>query len=115
MKPQQTTIKGVKGFDKNMQCRGMQYQPNSTVEHEGTVKACNSGIHFCEYPLDVFGYYAPSESKYFEVEGSGDMDKEVNGDSKIACSRLKIGVELSFTKLVQAAVKFTFDRAKWNK
>lgn len=40
-------IKGYKGFDKNLQCRGFQYKVGETFEEKGTIKACESGFHFC--------------------------------------------------------------------
>ena len=111
-------ITGFKGFNKDFKCVGngyeKQYTPNS--EHEDAeAKACKKGLHFCEYPLDVFGYYPPGTSRYAEVEGGGKTDKEVNSDSKVACTHLKIGVEVSIEKIIKSAIKFTFDRVKWTK
>jgi hypothetical protein len=106
-------IKGYKGFDKNLKCRNFQYEIGKEYEHEGKVKACENGFHFCEYPLDVFGYYPPSESRFCEVEGDGDADRDGN-DSKVAVSKIKISGELSINAMAEAAVKFTFERAKWS-
>lgn len=64
------TIKAYKGFDKNLQCRGFQYEIGKEYE-EKDAKACNCGFHACEYPLDVFGYYPPTNSRFCEVEQSG--------------------------------------------
>jgi len=105
-------VKGFKGFNKDMTCRGFQYEAGKDYVHEGKVQACNSGFHFCEHPLNTFAYYPPSRSTFCEVEGSGEIDKD-SDDTKVAVSKLKIGCELSFKAMVEAAIKFTFERAKW--
>jgi hypothetical protein len=94
------TIKGYKGFDKDMKCRGFQYEVGKEYKHDGEVKACESGFHFCENPLDVFGYYDPSVSRYAEVVGEGKTDKD-NNDSKVSCSSLKIGAEISLNAYIK--------------
>ena len=101
-----------KGFDKNLRCRGFQYEIGKSYTHKGEIKPCESGFHACEYPLSVFNYYAPANSRFAVVEASG---KIVPYDDKIACEKLKIKAELSFDDLIKAAIKFTFDRAKWCK
>jgi hypothetical protein len=47
------------------------------------------------------------------VEGSGEVDRD-GDDSKVAVSKIKIHAELSFKSLIEAAIKFTFERAKWS-
>ncbi len=106
------SIKGFKGFDKDFKCNGFQYKPESEFKHDGPVKACSSGFHFCEHPLDVFSYYPPAGNRFAEVEGAGTLDKH-SDDTKVACSTLKIGAEISLSAYIQGAVKFVFDRAKW--
>ena len=69
-------IKGYKGFNKNMKCREFQYETGKDYTHEGDIKCCKSGFHFCENPFDVFSYYEPANSRYCEVEGSGKCDKD---------------------------------------
>ena len=108
------TIKGYKGFDKDMKCRGFQYEPGKTYEHDGQVKACSSGFHFCENPLDVFNYYSPSSSRFFEVDGGGEISKH-GDDSKVACSKLHVGAELNLTDLTTSAIKFVMERVKVDK
>jgi hypothetical protein len=105
-------IKGVKGFNKDLKCRDFQYEIGKEYEHKGQVKACNSGFHFVENPLDVFGYYPPADSRYCEVEGSGDTDKD-GDDSKVACQRIKIGAEIKIPGIISAGVKFILDRVNW--
>ena len=108
----ETKIIGYKGFDKNLQCRGFQYEVGKTFEHEGDVSCCNSGFHFCENPFDVFEYYPPSDSRYYSVEGSGKSDKN-NGDSKVSVSKLHISAEIGLKGMIDAGIKFIFDKVNW--
>jgi hypothetical protein len=105
-------IKGFKGFEKGLTCRGYQYEEGKEHVHEGNVKACCSGFHFCEYPLDCFEYYPPSTSVFHEVEGSGDIEKE---SDKTVSSVLKVGLAMTLKQLVEASIKFTFEKVKWDK
>ncbi|WP_199883934.1 DUF7666 domain-containing protein [Anaerosinus massiliensis] len=107
-----TTIKAYKGFDKDLKCRGFQYEVGKEYEHKGEVKACNSGFHACESPLDVFNYYEPASSRFCEVECNGDLDKD-GGDSKLSCSKISIGAEIKLPGLISAGVKFILDRVNW--
>ena len=108
-------IKGYKGFNPDMTCRNFQYEEGKDYEETGDITACGNGFHFCLHPLDVFGYYPPATvgmNKFHEVEGTGDMDVDTD-DTKIACSKIHIGAELSIKSIVDAAVKFTFEKCKW--
>ena len=108
----ETTIIGYKGFDKNLQCRGFQYEVGKTFEHEGDVSCCESGFHFCENPFDVFGYYPPYDSRYCSVEGSGKPDKD-NEDSKVSVSKLHISAEIGLKGIIDAGLKFIFNKVNW--
>ena len=103
-------IKSYKGFNKDMTCRGFQYEEGKKYEEE-TADACHSGFHACEYPLDCFNYYSPNESVYHEVEQSGEFDKG-GDDSKVASTKIKIGARLDISGLVKAAIDFTMSRVK---
>lgn len=61
--PTQEVVIAYKGFDPNWQCRGYQYKVGDTFKHDGDVQACSSGLHACEFPLDVLGYYAPVDDR----------------------------------------------------
>ena len=99
-----------KGMDQNMQCRGFQYEVGKKYETEDA-EVCEKGFHAFEYPLDVFNYYPPAGSRFFEVEQSGKLSKSGN-DSKVASTKIKIGAEISIAGLVKAAVEYTKERAK---
>ena len=104
------TIAGYKGTDAGGKCRGFQYESGKEYE-TGEAVCCESGFHFCEEPFDVFGYYPPSDSRYYEVEGGGDTDKDGN-DSKVACSKIKIGAEIGLSGIIKAGVSFILECAK---
>ena len=103
-------IKSYKGFNKDMTCRGFQYDEGKEYE-ESNALVCENGFHACEYPLDCLGYYSPSESVYHEVEQSGKLSKE-SGDTKVASTKIKIGAKLSIAGLVEAAIEYTKERVK---
>ena len=102
-------IKTYKGFDKDLKCRGYQYEVGKEYEHKGFVKCCNSGFHACENPLEVLGYYGPANSRYFEVEQSGELQKDDDG-SKVASSKISIKCEIGLRGLIDAGVKFILEK-----
>ena len=101
-------IKSFKGFDKDLKCRGFQYEIGKEYE-EKEAKACHCGFHACEHPLDVFSHYAPNDSRYCEVEQSGEIDKSES--DKTCSTKIKMGTELSLKDIVAAAIKFTFEKS----
>jgi hypothetical protein len=103
-------VKSYKGFNKDMTCRGFQYEEGKEYEEE-SVEVCDHGFHACEYPLDCLGYYSPSESVYHEVEQSGEIQKH-SEDTKVASTKIKIGAEISIAGLVKAAIEYTVKRVK---
>ena len=105
-------IKGYKGFNKDLKCRDKQYEVGQTYE-EPEAKACRAGMHFCEYPLDVFNYYAPADSRYAEVEGDGEVDR-AGDDSKVAVTHLHVKAEIGLPGLVKAAVDYIKSKVDWD-
>ncbi len=99
-------LKVYKGTDKNMQCRGMQYELGKKVVSDDAVRCGNKGFHSCERPLDVLCYYSPANSRYFEAEADGKIDK-CNGDSKIASSELTLKAEIGIAGLIKAHIECT--------
>ena len=100
-----------KGFDKDLKCRGFQFEEGKKYKHEGIVKACQGGFHACANPFDVFEYYSPNDfHRFCAVEGSG---KEDTGENKTSFEKLKIKVELGLSGLIKAGVQVCLDRVKW--
>ena len=99
-----TTIKSFKGFDKDLKCRGFQYEIGKEYE-EPKAEACHSGFHACENPLDVLEYYGDIEDRFCEVEQSGEISRKGN-DTKIASSKIKIKAEIGFIGLFNAGIEW---------
>lgn len=64
---------GYKGFDERMQCRGKQYEVGE-IYTEDKADLCKCGMHFCEYPLDVIGYYPPGTGSRYCTVDAADVD-----------------------------------------
>ena len=91
-------MKAYKGFDKDLKCRGFQYEVGKTYTHEGEVKVCSSGFHACTNPIDVWSYYGP-DSRFAIVEAEGAIDTH-DEDSKIAAAILTVVKEISLAELI---------------
>ena len=98
------TIKAYKGFDKDLKCRGFQYEIGKEYK-EREAKVCNCGFHACENPLDVLDYYGDIDNRFCEVEQFGELSREV-GSSKIASSKIKIKAEIGFCGLFKAGIEW---------
>lgn len=104
-------IIAYKAMDKNMQCRGKQYEVGKTY-YEDEADCCHAGMHAFENPLDVLHYYPLRNGpRFFEVECGGNVDKSGEG-SKLACTELTVKGEVNFAGLVKATVNAVFNRVK---
>ena len=107
----EVVITTYKGFGLDWKCRDFQYELGKSYEHKGSAVACESGFHACEYPLDVFNYYAPAKSRFAVVEQSGELSRH-DGDSKVASSKIKVSAEINLAGLIKAAIEYTTSRCK---
>ena len=82
----ENVIKSYKGFDKDFKCKDFQYEVGKEYEIEGEIKCCERGFHACESPMEVFDYYDMFNSRFAEVEQSGQIDKEDDNKSTKICS-----------------------------
>lgn len=103
-------IKSYKGFDKDFKCKDFQYEVGKEYEIEGEIKCCERGFHACESPMEVFDYYDMFNSRFAEVEQSGQIDKKVdNKSTKICSSRIKIKAELNLTDIINIGIEWLKD------
>ena len=102
-------MKVYKGTDKEMKCRGYQYELGKTAETDAA-KLCNKGFHACEAPLDVFAYYPPATSRYFEADLEDVSDERRDDDTKVVGRKITLGAELNVAGLCKA--HFEYVRAR---
>ena len=101
-------IKSYKGFDKDMKCRGFQYEVGKEYEMDGEIKCCNRGFHACKSPLEVWDYYDMLNSRFAEVEQSGKIDEE-EMSTKVCSSHIKIKAELKLADIINIGVEWLKD------
>ena len=106
-------ITSIKGFDKNLSCRGFQFEIGKTYKVKGKVKVCSNGFHSCPSdedtgPLSVFEYYPPATSRYCEVQAEGNTDRQGN---KIASAKITVGVEITLHELIGRFINWATNKA----
>lgn len=64
-------VEGYKGTDKDMKCRGYQYElgVQHNMPEDDPIAECKSGFHLCLTLEDVYGYYNISDGhRFFKVK-----------------------------------------------
>lgn len=93
----------IKGFDKNLCCRGMQFEIGKTYEtgaKDNEISLCsNTVFHYCDSIQNVHQHYScnPNKGNRFceiEVLGAEVSDEEKCGSNKIRIVREIVGDEL---------------------
>ena len=111
MEQENETITTYKGFDKDLKCRGFQYEIGEEYElpKGESVSVCSNGFHACESPLEVLDYYFMDGHanllRFCVVEQSGEFSKEVDS-TKVASSKIKIKKEITFADLINSGVEW---------
>ena len=100
-----------KGTDKDMKCRGFQFELGKEYE-EAEAKLCDKGFHGCEYPLDVFAHYAPADSRFFVADLDGVTDEMESDDTKRVGTKIKLRAEIGIPGIVKAAVEYIKEKAE---
>lgn len=104
-------MKAYKGFNRDMTCRGYQFEEGKIYEHQGDVKLCESGFHACEDPMDCLRYYDLCTSVYHEVEIDGVSD-ERKEDTKVVGEKIRIGARMGIKSIVNGSIEFAFASCK---
>ncbi len=101
-------LKTYKGFDKDLKCRDKQYEIGKEYE-EKDIKICKRGFHACESPLEVWVHYDMLNSRFCEVEQSGEIQREEN-TTKICSSKIKIKAELKLADIIKLGVDWLIEK-----
>ena len=108
-------MKGFKGFEKGLVCKGKQYAEHTVFEEQEAIP-CKTGMHYCENPFDVLDYYdlvneTGEFNDFAEVEA---LEEPKTDDRKKFCTtKLKVGAKLSFSGFVKACVSFVIEKTKF--
>ena len=103
--------KYYKGFNKDMTCRGFQFEEGKTYE-EPEAKLCEKGFHACENPLDCWNYYDVMNSVFHEVELDGVSEELHSNDTKVCAKKITVGARLDMKGLVKASVDVVLEFVK---
>ena len=87
-------VRGYKGFNADMTCRGFQYKIGGTYKKNSLfpTRMCRRGFHFCRNMADVFNYYGKNGCRYAEVEAFG---KVIDDGDKSVTNKIRIVRELT--------------------
>ena len=85
-------VKGYKGFNQDLTCRGFQYEIGKTYEYDGDIELCRQGFHFCRKLQNVHDFYNLKQSRICEIKADGKIEDD---GIKSVCSRISIVRELS--------------------
>ena len=104
-------MKCFKGFDKDLKCRDFQYEIGKEYTEE-KADICNCGFHACKFPMDVFNYYPPSDSRYCEVDLE-ENDQKSSDDSKRVGKKISVKAEIGIAGIVKAGIEYIKEQVNW--
>lgn len=106
-------MKVYKGTDKDMKCRGFQYELGVTMKADDAIRCGDNGFHSCEAPFDVLRYYTNKNgNRFFVATADGNIDRTDADDSKIASSEITLDEEIGFDGLHRAQIEYTRTKAE---
>ena len=97
-------MKAFKGFNKDLTCRGFQYEVGETYEEE-KAELCHAGFHACESPVACLQHYDPATSVYHEVE-LDEVSNEKDTDTKRVGKKITIGAEIGIPEICRLTFEY---------
>jgi len=113
MENKEKVVRGFKGFNKNLCCRGFQYEVGQVYETDKPISLCDWGFHFCRKFFDVSGYYSfdNNDNRFCEVEALGET---IDGDDKSVTNKIRIVREISREEFMEIANMGKNNTGFWN-
>lgn len=101
------SVIGYKGFDKDLRCRGMQFEVGKIFTEDCDPKTVRCGLHFCLEPFGVFEHYPKKQgNRYGIVEALGKLSTDSSLDTKASTNKLKIVKEISEKELYKIQMEY---------
>ena len=92
-----------KGFDKDLKCRGMQFEVGKTYDtgaNDEDVELCSdTAIHFCDSLQNVHEYYSQNPNANNRVCEVEPLGKTVSNNTKMGTNKIKILREITGEEL----------------
>ena len=94
-------IKAYKAFNRDLTCKGFQYEVGKEYHHKGKLELCKSGFHACLSLSYCFNFYAfnKAETRVAEVLVWGKVQRK-DGDVLVCASNIKIVRKLTWTEVL---------------
>ena len=88
-------MKGYKATNADLTCQGFKFELGKWYKHDGEVKLCKSGFHFCVHPSGPWNYYNCREARLFVVEARNVIEEYTPGaDLKVVCREIRLISEI---------------------
>ena len=94
-------MKGYKGFDKDLKCKGFQYEIGKEFKFDGEIVICEKGFHFCKELIDVMDFYdTKNGNRFCEIEATGEI-LEDDENKKYCTNKIKIIKEIPIEEVLK--------------
>ena len=85
---------GYKAFNKDLTCRGFQYEIGQTYSMEESPVPCERGFHFCKSIAETYNYYEMSDNtRICKIEALGEV--ATDDEIKYCTNKIKILEEIT--------------------